>query len=168
MSIGIFYGSNGGATESIAEQIRNAMDLEADLHDIADVNVDTFNEYSHIIIGTSTWGDGELQDDWDDKFSDFEGVDFSGKTVAFFGLGDQEGYDENFLDGMGTLHNAAVKNGANVVGNGWSTDGYEYEESIAVQDGAFVGLAIDEDNQDDLTEERVQKWTEIIKPSFQD
>jgi len=168
MSIGIFYGSNGGATESIAEQIRNAMDLEADLHDIADVNVDTFNEYSHIIIGTSTWGDGELQDDWDDKFSDFEGVDFSGKTVAFFGLGDQEGYDENFLDGMGTLHNAAVKNGANVVGNGWSTDGYEYEESIAVQDGAFVGLAIDEDNQDNLTEERVQKWTEIIKPSFQD
>ena len=167
MSIGIFYGSNGGATESIAEQIRNAMDLEADLHDIADVDVDTFNEYSHIIIGTSTWGDGELQDDWDDKFSDFESIDFSGKTVAFFGLGDQEGYEECFLDGMGTLYEAAVKNGANVVGNGWSTDGYEYEESTAVQDGAFVGLAIDEDNQDELTEERIQKWADIIKPSFQ-
>lgn len=167
MSIGIFYGSNGGATESIAEQIRNALDLEADLHDIADADVDVFNEYSHVIIGTSTWGDGDLQDDWDDKFSDFEGVDFSGKTVAFFGLGDQEGYDENFLDGMGILHDAAVKNGANVVGNGWSTDGYEYEESTAVQNDAFIGLAIDEDNQDDLTEERVQKWAEIIKPSFQ-
>ncbi len=167
MSIGIFYGSNGGATESVAEQIMNALGLKADLNDIADVDMDVFGEYSHIIIGTSTWGDGELQDDWDDKFSDFEGVDFSGKTVAFFGLGDQEGYDENFLDGMGMLHDAAVKNGANVVGNGWPTDGYEYEESTAVQDGNFVGLAIDEDNQDDLTEERIQKWVDIIKPSFQ-
>ena len=167
MSIGIFYGSNGGATESVAEQIMNALGLKADLNDIADVDMDVFGEYSHIIIGTSTWGDGELQDDWDDKFSDFEGVDFSGKTVAFFGLGDQEGYDENFLDGMGMLHDAAVKNGANIVGNGWPTDGYEYEESTAVQDGNFVGLAIDEDNQDDLTEERIQKWVDIIKPSFQ-
>lgn len=167
MSIGIFYGSNGGATESVAEQIMNALGLKAELHDISEVEVDKFADYSHIIIGTSTWGDGDLQDDWDDAFDAFEGVDFSGKTLAFFGLGDQEGYDENFLDGMGTLHDAAVKNGANVVGNGWPTDGYEYEESTAIQDSAFVGLAIDEDNQDDLTEERIQKWAEIIKPSFQ-
>jgi len=166
MSIGIFYGSNGGATESVAEQIKNALGLEADLLDISEEDMDKFAEYSKIIIGTSTWGDGDLQDDWDECFDDFEGVDFSGKTVAFFGLGDQEGYDENFLDGMGTLHDAAVKNGAKVVGNGWSTDGYDFEESTAIQDGTFVGLGIDEDNQDELTEERVQKWAEIIKPSF--
>ncbi len=167
MSIGIFYGSSGGATESVAEQIKNALDLKADLHDIADIDVDVFSEYSHVIIGTSTWGDGELQDDWDDKFSDYNRVDFSGKTVAFFGLGDQDGYEECFLDGMGTLHDAAVKNGAKVVGDNWSSEDYDFEESTAIKDGAFVGLAIDEDNQDELTEERIQKWADIIKPSFQ-
>jgi flavodoxin I len=167
MIVGIFYGSNSGATESIAEQIRNELDLEADIHDIADIGVDTFDAYSHIIIGTSTWGDGDLQDDWAGKLSEFESVNFSGKTVAFFGLGDQEGYDDHFVDGMGILYNIAVKNGATAVGDKWPTDGYDFRDSIAVQNGTFVGLAIDEDNQDDLTKERVHKWVAVIKPYFQ-
>lgn len=166
MSIGIFYGSTGGNTESVAEDIVSALGLEADVHDIADVGAERLNDYSHIIIGTSTWGDGELQDDWDDAFSAYEKLDFSGKTVAFFGLGDQEGYGEYFLNGMGTLYAAAVKKGAKVVGDGWSTEGYDYEDSEAVNEKGFVGLALDEDNQDDLTEERIQKWIEIIKPHF--
>ncbi|MGC9351963.1 MAG: flavodoxin [Sulfurovum sp.] len=166
MSIGIFYGSTGGNTESVAEDIVSALGVEADIHDISDVGAERLNDYSHIIIGTSTWGDGELQDDWDDAFEAYEKLDLSGKTMAFFGLGDQEGYGEYFLNGMATLHEAAVKNGANVVGGGWSTEGYDYEESEAVNEEGFVGLALDEDNQDDLTEERIQKWIEIIKPHF--
>jgi len=166
MSIGIFYGSSGGTTEGVAGQIKEALGLDVQLHDISETDMDKFAEYSHIIIGTSTWGDGDLQDDWDDEFDAFEKIDFTGKTVAFFGLGDQEGYGDTFLDAMGTLHDAAVKNGATVVGDGWSTDGYDFEESTAVQNDAFVGLAIDEDCQDDLTEERVKKWAEIIKPAF--
>lgn len=166
MSIGIFYGSSGGNTESVAEDIVSALGVEADIHDIADVGAERLNDYSHIIIGTSTWGDGELQDDWDDAFADYEKLDLSGKTVAFFGLGDQEGYGEYFVNGMATLYEAAVKNGADVVGGGWSTEGYDYEDSEAVKDNGFVGLALDEDNQDDLTEDRIQKWVEIIKPHF--
>ncbi|WP_294959317.1 flavodoxin [Sulfurovum sp.] len=167
MSIGIFYGSNGGATESVAEMILNALGLKAEVFDIADIDIDKLGEYSHLIIGTSTWGEGELQDDWDDKFLDYEQLDFTGKTVAFYGLGDQEGYGENFVDGMGILHDTAVKNGATVVGDNWPVDGYDFEDSIAVKDGAFIGLAIDEDNQDDLTEERIGKWADLIRPSFQ-
>jgi len=166
MAIGIFYGSNGGATETVAEKIKEALGLEAELHDIADTEMDVFGDYTEIIIGASTWGEGDLQDDWDKCFDDFENVDFSGKTVAFFGLGDQEGYEENFLDAMGILHNAAVKKGANVIGNEWPLDGYEYDESLAEQDGVFIGLGIDEDNQYDETDERIAKWVEIIKPSF--
>jgi len=166
MAIGIFYGSNGGATEFVAEKIQKALGLEANLHDIADTEMEEFANYTHIIIGSSTWGEGDLQDDWDKCFEDFEDVDFSGKTVAFFGLGDQEGYEENFLDAMGILHDAAVAKGANVVGNGWPLDEYEYDESIAEQDGSFVGLGIDDDNQFDLTDDRIAKWVEIIKPSF--
>ncbi|MBN2248965.1 MAG: flavodoxin [Campylobacterales bacterium] len=166
MSIGIFYGSSGGTTESVAEDILSALGLEADIHDIADVGVERLNDYSHLIIGSSTWGDGELQDDWDDVFEAYEKLDFSGKTVAFFGLGDQEGYGDYFVNAMGTLHKTAVKNGAKVVGDGWPTDGYDYEESEAVNENGFVGLAIDEDNQDDLTEERIAKWVESIRPYF--
>lgn len=163
MSIGIFYGTNGGATETIAEKINVALGLKVDMNDIADVDMNKFDEYDKIIIGTSTWGEGDLQDDWDKCFDDFKNVDFSGKTVAFFGLGDQEGYEENFVDAMGTLHDAAVKNGAIVVGNGWIDDEYEYDDSTAEQeDGTFVGLAIDEDNQFDLTDTRIAKWVEII------
>ncbi len=167
MAIGIFYGSNGGATETTAELIKNKLDIKADLHDIADIDMNKFDEYKKVIIGISTWGEGDLQDDWDKCFDDFENVDFSGKTVAFFGLGDQEGYEDNFVDAMGILHNAAVKQGATVVGNGWPSEDYEYSDSIAEQeDGTFVGLAIDDDNQFELTEERVKKWVEIIKPSL--
>jgi len=166
MAIGLFYGSNGGATETAAELIKETLGLETDLIDISDVDMDKFDEYDKIIIGTSTWGEGDLQDDWEKCFEDFQNVSFAGKTVAFFGLGDQDGYEDNFQDAMGTLHDAAVENGASVVGNGWPTDEYDYEESTAIQDDAFVGLALDDDNQDDMTKERVEKWVEIIKPSF--
>ena len=166
MSLAIIYGSNGGATESVAETIKEKLGLDAELLDIAEAGLDCFSEYDKFIIGTSTWGDGDHQDDWDDVASDFESVEFGGKTVAFFGLGDQEGYEDNFLDAMGMLHDIAKGNGANVVGDNWSTDGYEFEESVAAKDGTFCGLGIDEDNQDDLTSERIEKWVEIIKPHF--
>jgi len=166
MSIGIFYGSSTGTTQSIAEDIKMALDLKADLLDIGSVDVGLMNEYTHLILGTSTWGDGDLQDDWEGAFHAYKMVDFSRKTVAFFGTGDQEGYDENFLDAMGTLYKVALENGANIVGDGWPTDGYEYSESTAVNEKGFVGLAIDEDNQDHLSNERIKKWIEIIKPHF--
>jgi len=167
MSIAIIYGSNGGVTEGVAEQIKDELGLDADLLDIGSEEMDIFEKYEKMIIGTSTWGEGELQDDWDDVFNDFEAVEFGGKTVAFFGTGDQEGYADNFLDAMGTLHDVVVKNGGTVVGDKWSTDGYDYDESTAVNDDGFVGLAIDDDNQDEMTADRITKWVEIIKPHFE-
>ncbi len=166
MAIAIIYGSSGGATEGVAKMIKDKLALEADLLDVARINMDKLNEYSHLILGTSTWGEGELQDDWSDAFDEFKNVEFGGKTVAFFGLGDQEGYSENFLDGMGLLHGVALTNGASIVGDGWSSDSYDFDESLAIKNGLFVGLAIDEDNQDELTHERVDAWVEMIRPSF--
>jgi flavodoxin I len=167
MSIAIIYGSNGGVTESVAKMIQDKLGLESELHNIYDMDMEVFEKSDKCIIGTSTWGEGDLQDDWDDRFSEYKGVEFGGKTVAFFGTGDQEGYADNFLDAMGSLYEVALENGATIVGNNWSTQGYEFDESTAIVDDAFVGLAIDEDNQDELTEERVAKWVEIIKPSFE-
>lgn len=166
MAIGIFYGSNTGATREVAEQIKKELGLEATLHDIALTELSAFDDYTQVIIGTSTWGDGDLQDDWDEKFDDFADVDFTAKTVAFFGLGDQELHGDYFLDGMAQLHAVVVKNGATIVGNGWSTDGYDFGDSEAIVDDTFVGLAIDVDNEEDLTEARVKKWVSGIKAEF--
>jgi len=167
MSIAIIYGSSGGATEEVAEQIKDALGLKVDLLDIAEEGIDIFGKYDKMILGTSTWGEGELQEDWDNIFNEFEAIEFGGKTVAFFGLGDQEGYSDNFVDAMGILYDVVLKNGGTIVGDKWSTEGYDYDDSTAVNDDGFVGLAIDEDNQDDLTAERITKWVAIIKPHFE-
>ena len=119
MAVGIFYGSSGGATAEVAEMIKKRLDTDANLIDIAGASPNDFMRYSHMILGTSTWGDGDLQVDWEEFFETFQTIDLRGKTVALFGLGDQEEYSETFLDGMGTLYMQAVKNGAHIVGDAW-------------------------------------------------
>lgn len=157
----IVYGSSGGNCESVAEKIAEQLE-DAKLVDIADLDMSELESADKVILGSSTWGDGDLQDDWEDVWDDFCEVDFNGKTVALFGIGDQEGYEDSFLGAMAHLYTQVTKKGAKVVGS-TSTDGYEYEESEAEVDGKFVGLGIDEDNQDDLTDERIQAWIKDIK-----
>lgn len=162
--IGLFYGTTTGKTESAAEMIRDALGGEdvVTLHDIADVDGDEFSQYENIIIGCPTWNIGELQSDWDGYFDELDNIDFKGKKVAYFGTGDQIGYADNFQDAMGILEEKISGLGGKTVGF-WPTEGYEYEASLAVKNGKFVGLAIDEDNQAELTEERIQKWVDQLK-----
>jgi len=163
--VGLFYASSTGNTESVAEAIQGKLGSDVTLYNLASCDVSQMAEYSHLILGASTWGEGELQDDWEGAFDALGEMDFSGKTVALFGLGDQEGYDENFLDAMGIIHDKLVEKGAKCVGY-TSTEGFEHSESKAEIDGKFCGLAIDEDNQDDLTEERIDSWVEQLKADF--
>jgi len=161
--VAIFFGSSGGNTENVANLI--AKELDADSFNVADTEPEKIAEYSNIIFGTSTWYDGELQDDWAEFLPEIKDLDYSGKTVALFGLGDQEGYESEFLNAMGEIYEN-LKDKATIVGE-FPTDGFDFEESTAVIDDKFVGLAIDEDNQDDLTETRVKTWCEDIKTKFQ-
>ena len=161
MATAIFYASSTGNTSDVADQISEHLG-GIEKFDIASDGVAKMNEFDKLIIGASTWGEGDLQDDWDDAWDEFSDLNFQGKTVALFGLGDQEDYAEFFLDAMGVIHDKVKENGATIVGN-WPIDEYDFDESKAVQDGEFVGLALDEDNQSDLTKERVAKWCEQIK-----
>lgn len=159
MATGIFYTTSTGNAGEIARAISEKLDG----CEVFELNTDTVTEmanFDKVIIGVSTWGDGELNDDFEDIWDEFCNVDLSSKTIALFGLGDQEGYPDEFCSALGIVYEQ-VKN-ANVIGS-TSTDGYEFDSSKAVVDGKFVGLVIDEDNQDDLTEDRISNWCEEIK-----
>ncbi|AWF82211.1 flavodoxin FldA [Microbulbifer sp. A4B17] len=158
--IGLFYGSDEGNTESVALRIRARLGEEnVDLFDIADVTQLDIVNYQYLIFGIPTWDFGQIQSDWEEFWEDVQEIDFTGKTVALFGLGDQFGYGDYFLDAMGMLHDVIVERGASIVGH-WSTEGYEYEASKAEVDGGakFVGLAVDEDQQEEMTAERLNLW----------
>lgn len=164
--IGIFYGSTMGATESIAEKIRDVIGQEkAKLYDVVSTPVDTLNDYECIIFGTSTWGEGELPDDWDAFIAALDDIDLSGKKVALFGLGDQDIFPDTFVDSIGLIYEKVKERGATVVGS-WPTSGYKFDDSRAVRDGAFVGLVIDEENQSDLTDQRIRKWVDKVIAQF--
>lgn len=167
-SIGLFFGSDEGNTERVAYQIRKCLGEDlVDIYDVADITQLEFTHYDRIILGIPTWDFGQIQSDWEDFWGDIAEVDFSGKTVALFGLGDQFGYADYFLDAMGMLHDVVVQSGARIIGH-WSTEGYEFIASKAEIPGAamFVGLALDEDHQEDLTSSRLNNWCTQIAAEF--
>ena len=157
----VVYGSSTGTCESIANTIAEKLGVEA--INVSDFNADVVAENDNLILGTSTWGAGELQDDWYDGINVLKGADLSSKTVAIFGCGDAESYSDTFCGAMKEIYDAAQ--GANIL-PGVSTDGYTFDDSEAVVDGKFVGLALDDVNEDDKTEERINAWLEAIKPAL--
>lgn len=161
--IGIFYGSTGGNTESVAKRIQAEFGADnAQLFDVANASAADLDGFINLIFGTSTWGVGDLQDDFDAFLPQLKSANLNGKNVAFFGCGDQESYPDSFVDGMGQIWQAIQDSMCNVVGH-TQTDGYNFIESLAETDGKFVGLAIDEDNQPELTAERVKNWVAQLK-----
>ncbi|MDC0834787.1 flavodoxin FldA [Leptolyngbya valderiana BDU 20041] len=165
--IGLFYGSTTGNTETAAEAIQAEFggDDVVELQNIADADLSELEEYDCLILGSPTWNIGELQSDWEGCFDELDDLDLSGKKVAYFGVGDQIGYADNFQDAMGILEEKVSSLGGQTVGH-WPVDGYDFSESKAVKNGKFIGLALDDDNQDDLTEERIQKWVVQLKSEF--
>lgn len=162
--VGIFYGSTSGSTKSVAERMKNVFGEDADLHDIKNVDIATIAEYRNLIFGTSAWGIGDMQDDWEDFIDQLSEIDFSNKKVALFGLGDQEEYPESFVDGLGTMYcRLPVKEA--VVGF-WPTENYQYYFSLAEKEGKFVGLVIDEHFQKELTDSRIAAWVEQLRTVF--
>lgn len=166
--IGLFYGSSTCYTEMTGEKIR--AQLGEDLVDIFNINetpIITAQFYDYVILGIPTWDYGELQEDWEEIWEEINEVDFTDKKVALYGLGDQIGYPEWFLDAMGYLHSKVIARGATPCGY-WPVEGYEFEASKALTpDGKmFVGLALDEENEFNKSAERIALWCEQIRLEF--
>jgi flavodoxin I len=173
--IGIYFGTDTGNTRKIAKSIAKYLgDAAGKPENIKNAGIDNLLAYDVLILGTPTYGDGELPgltagtstESWEEFMPNLAGADFSGKTIALYGLGDQVGYPGNFVDAMGMLYDAFADCGANFVGF-TESEGYEYDSSKAILDGKFVGLVLDEDNQKELTEERLADWLEAISAAWQ-
>lgn len=167
MQVGLIYGSDTGMTEEVTHTIIDLSNLDIEVIEAVVVKKNDFDRFDKLILGLSTWYDGDLQSDWENFYDDFKTIDFTGKTVAIYGLGDQYGYGEYFIDGVGMLAEVIIANGGKVIGK-WSTDGYDFTESKAFieNENLFYGLALDEDNQPELTQERLETWITQIEKEF--
>ncbi len=170
MKIGLFYGTDTGNTERVAKSVKSKIDkIKGDdtieLFEIYKKEAADLARYDYLIIAMPTWYDGELQGDWEEYLPKFQTIDFTNKKIAFIGLGDQYGYASYFCDGIGVFADIAVNKGAILCGK-WSTAGYEHDYSKAEKNGEFVGLCLDVDNQDDMTEERLDKWIPQVLQEF--
>jgi flavodoxin I len=169
--IGLFFGPLKGSVHRVAEKVKTALgEQNVDMISVNDASVSDLEKYDLIIFGISTvgketWDSNYSNTDWSKFFPNISKVDFSGKTVAIFGLGDHITYSGYFVNAIGVLAKELLKNCATIVGK-VDPSGYEFDESEAVIDGTFIGLPIDEDFEPELTDERVAKWVNSIKPAF--
>jgi len=164
MKIGLFYGSSTCYTEMAAEKIRDILGEElVDLHNLRDADPKLMEEYPVLILGIPTWDFGELQEDWEAVWNQLVTLSLKGKIVALYGMGDQAGYGEWFLDALGMLHDQLKPKGVHFIGY-WPTEGFEFSSPKPLTpDGKhFVGLALDDVNQYELSDERIQQWCEQI------
>lgn len=174
-SIGLYYGSTTGTTEAVAEKVQEfatAAGVPLNAVNISDLNdPKELLQHEQLIIGIPTWNIGQLQDDWLIVYPKLDELDFTGKTVAIFGVGDQEGFPDNFLDAVGILGKKLQERGARLIGF-WPADDYDYEESEAAfetEEGVkFMGLGIDEYNQEEKTDMRIINWLEQIQLEMQE
>ncbi|MFN8286224.1 MAG: flavodoxin [Chitinophagales bacterium] len=168
--IGLFYGTDTGNTERISKRIKEVIDAKlgegtVDVLEIYKKKAEDMDKYDTLILGMPTWYDGELQGDWESFIPEMEKINFGTKKVAFFGLGDQYGYASYFIDALQLFAEIVEKNNGKLYGL-WPVAGYEHDYSKAQRGDYFLGLALDVDNQDELTEERIQKWVSQVLPEF--
>ncbi|OGS82681.1 MAG: flavodoxin [Gallionellales bacterium GWA2_59_43] len=173
--IGLFFSSSTGNTRRIAKAIKKRFDDEtmADALNVNKATPELFASYTHLILGSSTLGAGALPGlstdcmggGWEEFLPRIEHLDFSGKTIALFGLGNQDKYPDEFVDAIGILYEFFKARGAKIVGS-WPADDYDFIASKALVDDEFVGLALDQENQKLLTDARVEAWLKLIATEF--
>ena len=161
-TVKIVYGSTTGATEAAAQQLAALLGAEAIPVAVADAG--SF-EADLLLLGSSTWGYGELQDDWASGIALLDAVDLTGRKVAVFGTGDSVGFADTFANALGILADKAVERGATLVGQ-VPADGYAAKDSLAVRDGRFVGLALDDTNEAEQTPGRLAAWAEQLRAAL--
>jgi flavodoxin I len=173
--VGIFFGTDTGNTRRVAKDIATTLGsaVAAKPVNIRTASVTDLLAYDTLILGTPTYGEGLLPglstgnatESWEEFLPTMAGQDFSGKKVAIYGLGNQKSYPTEFIDAVFYLYQQFKECGATLIGE-WATEGYIFQNSKAVVDGSFVGLALDQENQKDLTPDRLDTWLKILAKAW--
>ena len=157
-SIGIFYGSSTGTTSDLAQKIASALGVDsANVMDVANADAAAAAKYDVLLLGSSTWGLGDLQDDWESFLPKLKGENLSGKKVGLFGCGDASSYSETFCAALGTIKAELANTGCTFIG-AYPAEGYSYDETTAEENGQLIGLCVDDANESDQTEARMERW----------
>ena len=165
--IGIFYGSTYFGMARAAEMIHRRIGARwSDLRDVAGSTADDLVPYRYLRFGSSTYGLGALQHDWDTFIWELRKAELAGKKAAVFALGDQIVWDRTFVDSISAIYDALIAGGATVVG-AWPTEGCAFQYSAGARDGRFVGLALDKMNQPELRETRIREWVARVLREFE-
>lgn len=162
--IGIFYGSTTGTTAAVARKIAAALGVaEADVHNVADSAPADVAPYDLIVLGASTWGSGDVEDEMADFLHGLDVLDLTGKEIAVFGCGD-ETMANTFCNAVGTIYEQVSRTGARMIG-GFGTVGYDFKYSTAVPENAAeaVGLLIDDVNHPEMTDRRIADWAAQLR-----
>ena len=169
MKAALIYGTCTGRTEYVAEQIIEALkpEIELEMVDVYKIKAADLAQWEFMLCGIPTWDVGELEYGWADVYDNLDDVDLPNSTVAMFGLGDQGSYADTYQDAMGILYKKMLERGATGNVGFWPTEGYEFDASEAIIDGEFCGLAIDQDCQAELTDERLEQWCQVLKQHLQ-
>lgn len=162
----LFYGTQSGMTEDVAAAIHAALpELISEVKCVDRATADDLASEDFLVLGGSNWGDGELTDDWTMFWPNMDKIDFTGKKVALFSLGDQRAYGDHFCSAMRELYDKVIERGGTIAGEGGSVTDYDFDHSDSVKDGKFIGLAVDDMNECDLTDERIAAWAETVRAS---
>lgn len=170
-AIGLFYAPSGGNVHKVAKRIKQKIkNHKVDMLYIRDIKPEQFLNYRNIILVSSTLGKDAWNNDETDEWAAFmpsmQKLELNGRHVALVGLGNHILYPNNFVDGLRDLADLIEEKGGILIGK-TEPDNYTFNMSRAIQDGIFVGLPLDEDNEPNKSDPRIEKWLSFVLPEME-
>ena len=169
----LFYSPEGGNVNRVTNKLGELIGNDrVDIIPVKEVEKGDVDKFDQVIllgstVGADHWDNEIVVDEWIEFFMKIKEISFEKKKVAIIGLGNSVLYPEHFADGMAVLYERIIKQNAEILGFVDAKD-YDFTDSEAVNDDSFFcGLAIDEDNEAELTTERLEKWISSLKSDFE-
>lgn len=119
----IVYASMTGNTELIARTLAKQLTdfgENVQVKDAIGTFADELPSFERILIGSYTWGDGDLPDELLDFYDELKTTDLSGKIGAVFGAGDSS--YQHFARAVDLLEDALTQQGCSILQKGLKID----------------------------------------------
>jgi flavodoxin I len=163
----LFWGKKGNVERAARKVYAKFSPADIDIFDVVSFDVSKIKDYQLVIlcgstIGAENWLDVKDDNEWNRFFVKLRKYNLSKTQVASIGLGDQVLYPGHFVDGLAVFKEEMERVGAKMIGY-WPTKGYDFTDSDGMEGDMFYGLALDLDQQDELTDERIDKWVKQVK-----